>query len=164
MFFHTCGVCNFEIAPGKNTIFMINSALQWEGQIGASVSALSPFPPTERVGITQYSSIEDPAADFISANGILSGGEGSSGRKRVITKLGERMTLISPTNVAFWSTAAGVNVAPWMQQHSGMAEPCSLTLQRGRMGCKELNRQASTLQRGVKKGGDIQLGRCKTGQ
>lgn len=82
----------------------------------------------------------------------------------VITKLGERMTLISPTNVPFWSTAAGVNVATWMQQHSGMAQPCSLTLQRGGMGCKELNKQASTLQRGVKRGGDIQLGRCKTGQ
>lgn len=52
-----------------------------------------------------------------------------------------------------------------MQQESGLAEPCSLTLRRGGgVGCKELNRQASTLQGGVKRGGDIQLGRCKTRQ
>lgn len=83
----------------------------------------------------------------------------------VITEMGDRMTLISPTNVAFCSSAAVVeNVATCMQQDSGLAEPCSLTLRRGGVGCKELNRQGFTLQRGVKRGGDIELGRCKTEQ
>lgn len=50
-----------------------------------------------------------------------------------ITETGERMTLISPTNVPV------ENVATCMQQDSGLAEPCSLTLQRGGVGCEELN-------------------------
>lgn len=74
---------------------------------------------------------------------------------------GETTTLISPTVVPFSSSAARVDrVAKCVQRDSGLAEPCSLTSRRGGVGCEEPN----SLQRGVKRGGDIQHSRHKTGQ
>lgn len=64
------------------------------------------FPPTERVGITQYGGTGDSSADFISANGILLGRPTALEKSRVITETGETMTLISPTVVPLWSSAA----------------------------------------------------------
>lgn len=102
------------------------------------------FPPTGRVGINQYST-DDRTADFMSANGILSGGEHASGRNLCCYRDG------------------GKNDTHFLHQRLVLcsrvllAQPCSLALQRGGVGCEELNRQGFTLQRGVKRRGDVQL-------
>lgn len=86
------------------------------------------FPPTERVGISQYSGTGDSSADFISANGILLGRPTALEKGRVITETGETTTLISPTVVPLSSSAARAErVAQCVQRDSGLAEPCSLT-------------------------------------
>lgn len=78
-------------------------------------------PPTESEGITQYGSTEDSSADFISANGILSGGPTALEKGRVITETGETTTLISPTLVPLSSSARAARVAKGVQQDSGLA-------------------------------------------
>lgn len=110
----------FEIAPEENEILIVNSALQWKGQIGADVSALSQFSlPLSEWGLLSTAALKIHLQISYLLMVFYQVENAALEEGCVITEMGERMTLISPTNVALCSSAAVVeNVATGMQQDS----------------------------------------------
>lgn len=94
------------------------------------------------VGIAQYSHTVDATADFICWCYFIRW-RSASGRRPCHYRDGGMNDTDSPHQQSRFGLQ--------QEQDSGLAEPCSLTLRWGGVDCEESNRQAFTLQGGVKK-------------
>lgn len=110
----------------ENAVLIMDSALQWKGQIGADVTVFLP----------------------LGEWGLL-----STAALKIQLQISYLPVVFNQVEAAL-EEGCVISEMVVVGGDPGLAEPCSLSLRRGGVGCEELNRQSG-------RGGDIQFGQTK---